>query len=81
MNPTSLSTGREIEFSPETIFIDKSVADHPLTLKTLLQFPDTPVERNITVDEAIQIIQKTSSDVFGAGKRNLVLTRFKGSFL
>ncbi|SVB04616.1 uncharacterized protein METZ01_LOCUS157470, partial [marine metagenome] len=45
MNPTSLSTGRGIEFSPETIFIDKSVADHPLTLKTLLQFPDTPVER------------------------------------
>ena len=56
MHPPSLSTSKEIEFSPETIFIDKSVADHPLTLKTLLQFPDTPVEHNITVDKAIQII-------------------------
>ena len=81
MNLTALVTGKEMEFHPETIFVDKSVADHPLTLKTLLQFPNTPVEYNITLDEAVQMIQKTSTDVFGAGKRNLILTRFKGSFL
>jgi len=81
MNPASLVTNKKMAFSPETIFIDKSVADHPLTLKTLLQFPNTPVEYNINIDEPIQRIQKTSSDVFGAGKRNLILTRFKGSFL
>ncbi|MEE3346789.1 MAG: radical SAM protein [Nitrospinota bacterium] len=81
MHSTSLIADKEMVFSPETIFVDKSVADHPLTLKTLLQFPDTPVEYDITIDEAIPIIQKTSTDVFGAGKRNLILTRFKGSFL
>ncbi|SVA60729.1 uncharacterized protein METZ01_LOCUS113583, partial [marine metagenome] len=81
MHSTSLIADKEMVFSPETIFIDKSVADHPLTLKTLLQFPNTPVEYNITLDEAVQMIQKTSTDVFGAGKRNLILTRFKGSFL
>jgi spore photoproduct lyase len=81
MNPTTLIPAREVAFYPEAIFIDKSIADHPLTLKTLLQFPNTPVKYNVTADEAIQLIQKTSSDVFGAGKRNLILTRFKGSFL
>ena len=81
MDSTSPIIGKEIGFAPETIFVDKSVADHPLTLKILRRFPDTPIERNITYDEAVQTIQKTSSDVFGAGKRKLVLTRFKGSFL
>ena len=50
-----MSQIREMAFSPETIFIDKSVADHPLTLKTLLQFPNTPVEYNINIDEPIQM--------------------------
>ena len=81
MHSTSLIEDKEMVFSPEIIFIDKSVADHPLTLETLLQFPNTPVEYNITLDEAVQAIQKTTNDVFGAGKRNLILTRFKGSFL
>ena len=81
MHSASLTKDKGMVFSPETIFIDKSVVDHPMTLKTLLKFPNTPVEYNITIDEVIQKLQKTSSDVFGAGKRNLILTRFKGSFL
>ena len=69
MGSTSLITSNEIKFVPETIFIDESVADHPLTVKTLHQFPDTPIEYNISYDEAVQMTQKTSSDLFGAGKR------------
>ena len=81
MNSATLITAKKTAFYPETIFIDESIVDHPLTLRTLLQFPDTPIEYNTSVEEAIQMIQKNSSDVFGAGKRNLILTRFKGSFL
>ena len=81
MNSATLATAKETAFYPETIFIDKSIVDHPLTLRALLHFPDTPVKYNTNVEEAIQTIQKNSSDVFGAGKRNLILTRFKGSFL
>ena len=81
MNSATLATAKETAFYPEAIFIDKSIVDHPLTLRALLQFPDTPVKYNTNVEEAIQTIQKNSSDVFGAGKRNLILTRFKGSFL
>ena len=76
MHSASLTKDKGMVFSPETIFIDKSVVDHPLTLKTLLKFPNTPVEYNISIDKVIRKIQKTSSDVFGAGKRNLILTRF-----
>ena len=81
MEPTTLIIKKKIGFAPKTIFIEKSVADHPLTQETLRRFPDTPVQQSTTYDEAVEMIQKTSHDVFGAGKRNLALTRFKGSFL
>ena len=72
---------RETTFSPETIFIDESVADHPLTREVLRQFPDTPVHHQISYEEAVELIRKSTGDVFGAGKRTLALMRFKGSFL
>ncbi|KMP11394.1 radical SAM protein [Candidatus Nitromaritima sp. SCGC AAA799-A02] len=68
-------------FSPETIYIDASVADHPLTRETLRRFPDVPVRQNVSAEEAVEHLRQTSSDVFGAGKRRLALTQFKGSFL
>ena len=72
---------QEITFSPETIFIDESVADHPLTREVLRQFPDTPVHHQISYEEAVELIRKSTGDVFGVGKRTLALTLFKGSFL
>ena len=81
MKLSTLISSKKIEFNPETIFIDESVANHPLTLETLRQFPNTPIQRNTTYDEAIKMVRKTSSDGFGAGKRNLALSRFQGSFL
>ncbi|HAK36691.1 MAG TPA: radical SAM protein, partial [Nitrospina sp.] len=42
-------------FSPETIFIDESVADHPLTREVLRQFPDTPVHHQISYEEAVEL--------------------------
>ncbi len=81
MHTIPLISNNEAVFLPETIFVDGSVADHPLTLKTILQFPDIPVEHHNNLDEVMQRVQKTSSDIFGAGKRNLVLTQFNGSFL
>jgi spore photoproduct lyase len=70
---------REMEFSLETIYIDESVADHPLTLEALRRFPNTPVQHLAAYDETVETIRKTTGDVFGAGKRTLALTRFKGS--
>jgi len=81
MKSATPTKSKKVEFVPETIFIDESAADHPMTLETLNRFPNVPVQRNTAYDEAVEIIKKTSNDVFGAGKRKLVLTRFKGSFL
>ena len=81
MQPRTLIAKKEKRFSPEAIFVDKSAVDHPLTLEILRRFPNTPVQKNTTYDDAVEIIQKTSRDVFGAGKRKLALTQFKGSFL
>ncbi|MCH8156566.1 MAG: radical SAM protein [Nitrospinae bacterium] len=68
-------------FAPEIIYVDESVAEHPLTLETLRRFPNTPVRQNTTAEDAVEELRRTSSDLFGAGKRRLALTRFKGSFL
>ena len=72
---------KEVKFTPEAIFIDESAKNHPLTRETLRRFPNTTVYQNTTYDEAVKMVRKTSYDVFGAGKRHLILTRFKGSFL
>ena len=58
MNIASPITSQEIEFAPETIFIEESVSDHPLTLDTIRRFPNTPIQRNITYSDAVQMIQK-----------------------
>ncbi|HAX45641.1 MAG TPA: hypothetical protein DCX78_02285, partial [Nitrospina sp.] len=60
---------REMEFSLETIYVDESVADHPLTLEALRRFPNTPVQHLAAYDETVETIRKTTGDVFGAGKR------------
>ena len=76
MNIAPPIANQEIESAPDTIFIEGSVSDHPLTLDTIRRFPNTPIQRNITYSDAVQMVQKNSSDVFGSGKRKLFLTRF-----
>jgi len=68
-------------FIPEVIYVDGSIADHPLTREILGRFPGAPVRQNVAAEDAVEEIRQTSPDLFGAGKRRLALTRFKGSFL
>jgi spore photoproduct lyase len=68
-------------FEPETIYIEEGAENYPLTRDILSRFSKTPVR---TVRESVSVteeIKATSPDVFGAGKKQLVLSRFKGSFL
>ena len=68
-------------FEPETIHIEEGAEDYPLTQDILKRFASVPVR---TVPESTSLaeeIRATTRDVFGAGKKQLVLSRFKGSFL
>ncbi|MFQ5450515.1 MAG: radical SAM protein [Nitrospinaceae bacterium] len=68
-------------FQPEAIYIEGEAENYPLTRKVLQLLPDTPVRRIEDTGALIEEMKKTSSDIFGSGKKQLVLSRFKGSFL
>lgn len=70
-----------MNFEPEVIFLEKEAADYPLAREVLRRFPHTPLRSILEVESGIDELKRTSSDVFGSGKRRLVLSRFKGSFL
>ncbi len=68
-------------FEPETIYVEEGAEDYLLTRNVLSRFSKIPVR---SVRESVSVteeIKATSLDVFGAGKKQLVLSRFKGSFL
>ncbi|GJL77082.1 MAG: deoxyribodipyrimidine photo-lyase [Nitrospinaceae bacterium] len=68
-------------FEPEAIYIEEGAGEFSLTQSIVSRFPQTPVHRIAAGHSVTEEIKKTSSDVFGAGKKQLVLSRFKGSFL
>jgi spore photoproduct lyase len=70
-----------MRFEPEVIFLEKEAADYPLAREVLSCFPHVPVRSINEADSVADDLKSTSLDVFGAGKKRLVLSRFKGSFL
>lgn len=65
----------------DTIFLEEGTERLPFTQKVLSRLPGVPVER---VDSAADVearLARTQTDVFGAGKRQLLLSRFRGEFL
>lgn len=70
-----------MNFRPETIFLEEDAQGYPFTQKVLGRFPDVPVISIKEADEVTQKLRREEADPFGAGKRNLILSRFKGSFL
>ncbi len=70
-----------MSFEPEAIYIEPDAEDFSITRQTLERYPHIPVHRIEESRSVTEEIRKTSADVFGAGKRQLLLSRFKGSFL
>jgi spore photoproduct lyase len=68
-------------FKPEIIYIENGAEEYELTQNLLQQFPETPVVRNAESEVVIKTIKQNTSDWFGASKRHLFLSRFKGTFL
>jgi spore photoproduct lyase len=67
-------------FSPERLFVERSVRDLPVTRRLLELWPSVP---RLTVDSARQAAQAISAedDPVGAGKRRLLIARQRGPFI
>jgi len=81
-NPFSLVFQMDSEnFIPEVLYLEENAENYPLAKSVLERFPDIPVRRIKETNSPLQEIRETSEDVFGAGKKRLVLAKFKGSFI
>lgn len=70
-----------MEYQPEVIYIEEDAGNHEMTRRILDQFPDVPRRSPPEAPRLLEELQASESDVFGAGKKRLLLSRFKGSFL
>ncbi|MEE8269515.1 MAG: radical SAM protein, partial [Nitrospinaceae bacterium] len=68
-------------YQPEIIYIEEDAGEYDLTLRVLANFPNVPTCHQADLPTVMDELQQSSVDVFGAGKKRLLLSRFKGSFL
>ncbi len=68
-------------FVPELIYIEPGVENESFTREVLERFPSVPVKSCADPAQTVETIKQTEEDWFGACKRRLFLSRFKGSFL
>jgi spore photoproduct lyase len=70
-----------MSYQPEIIYIEEGAGEYDLTRRVLESFPEVPIRHQPDLPEVMDELQQSSVDVFGAGKKHLLLSRFKGSFL
>ena len=80
-NKTIGSDNSAALYQPDAIFVEQNAKDYPLTQKILSTLPYIPVHEIQNVTQVEEQFKSSRSDVFGEGKKNLVLSRFNGSFL
>ncbi len=68
-------------FLPEAIYLDPGVESYSLTQKVLSSYPDLPKKSDFSKDKITDELNRESEDLFGAAKKILMLSQFKGSFL
>lgn len=81
LNKAQFFNSLEMTFEPDLIMLDPAAESHPLTRRVLDTVPTVPVLRGRTAEEAVDALREDALDVFGAAKRQLALTTFKGGFL
>tara|TARA_B100000686_G_scaffold353758_1_gene460685 strand:+ start:1429 stop:2547 length:1119 start_codon:yes stop_codon:yes gene_type:complete len=70
-----------LKFEPETIFVEKGAENFSITREILQRFSNRPKVLNANLELVLNDLRRKNVDLFGAAKRQLFLSRFKGSFL
>ncbi len=68
-------------YEPDAVFVEHSSKDYSFTQEILSRLSHVPVYEIQDVGQLEKQFKTSQPDVFGAGKKNLVLSRFNGSFL
>ena len=82
MSINTISSGKTLtEYQPDTLFLEEGVIQHPLAQKVITRLSGVPRKEFQDVSSLTEQMKSKQYDVFGEGKKNLALSRFKGSFL
>ena len=68
-------------YQPDAVFVEHNSKDYSLTQEILSRLSHVPVYEIDNIGQLEKEFKVSRSDVFGEGKKNLVLSRFNGSFL
>ena len=68
-------------YQPDAVFVEHNSKDYSLTQEILSRLSHVPVYEIDNIEQLEKEFKVSQSDVFGEGKKNLVLSRFNGSFL
>jgi len=80
-NKTKSSGDFKTAYQPDAVFVEQNSKDLPFTEEILSRLFHVPVYEIQDIRELETQFKTYQSDFFGAGKKNLVLSRFNGSFL
>ena len=68
-------------YQPDAVFVEHNAKDYSFTREILSRLSHVPVYEIGDIGQLEKEFKVSRSDVFGEGKKNLVLSRFNGSFL
>ena len=80
-NKTKSSGNFKTAYQPDAVFVEQNSKDLPFTEEILSRLFHVPVYEIQDIRELETQFKTYQNDFFGAGKKNLVLSRFNGSFL
>ncbi len=80
-NNTTRSSPAVADYQPEVLFLEEGVEEYPLAREVLSRLPEIPRREFQDISILTEQMRHSRYDVFGAGKKCLALSRFKGSFL
>ena len=68
-------------YQPDAVFVEHGAKDYSLLKTILSRLSNVPVYEIQNIKQLEKEFKTSQSDVFGEAKKNLVLSRFQGSFL
>ena len=80
-NKTIKSEQATAVYQPDAVFVEHGVKDYSMSQTILSRLPNVPVYEIQNIEQLEKELKTSKSDVFGAAKKSLVLSRFQGSFL
>ena len=81
LNKTIDSEQATTVYKPDAVFVEQGAKDYPISKTILSRLTNIPVYEIQNIEQLEKEFKASKSDVFGEAKKNLVLSRFQGSFL